>query len=183
MSPGGVVTFLSVYTPTFRRPFLLALNMTSVEQQTVEVEHIVVVDDEGIGVDGMFAAIPQHAHHVTGEYVMVLSDDNILTYSGFAADLRAEAEAAGLPDVVVFKGDIDGCVQPLVWRAEPEVTRIDLSCFAVHRDVWQAHAADWGHRYEGDFDFIHRLWECGYRFHWWDRLAFRALKISRGEAE
>lgn len=175
--------FLSVYTPTYQRPRMLAQCKASVKAQTVPVEHIIVRDDVGIGIDGVYAAMPEHAHMVTGDYVMVLSDDNVLIDRSFAADLEQIVIDADWPDVVLFKGQVGESLQPLVWNGEPELFRIDLSCFAVALDVWQAHADKWGHRYEGDFDFIHALWERGYRFYWWDRLVFRALQISRGAPE
>lgn len=173
--------FLTVYTPTFRRPRMLEECKRSVQVQTLPCEHVIVEDTVGIGVGGMFADIPNHALKATGSYVLVLSDDNVLADPDVAVEMRDQA--AGEPDVIMFKGDLLGCVQPLLWKHEPTVEKIDLSCFAVRRQVWQAHAADWGHRYEGDFDFIRRLWDVGYRFHWWDRVAFRALAISNGEPE
>lgn len=177
------MTFLSVYTPTYKRPRMLGLCCESVASQTRPVEHVIVPDLEGLGVAGMFADIPNHAHRVTGDYVMVLSDDNVLADNQFSLGLEAEAAANDYPDVIVFKGDILGTIQPVSWGGEPVETKIDLSCFAVKREIWQRHAADWGHRYCGDFDFIHKLWENQYRFHWWDRVGFRALKISRGVPE
>lgn len=171
--------FLTVYTPTFRRPGLLAKCRESVLAQTVPVEHVIVEDEIGIGVDGMFAEIPLHAHLATGRYVMVLSDDNILVDRSFAHDLEGKANA----DVVVFKGMVEGRVLPGVWDSPPELGQIDLSNFAVEREVWQANADKWGHRYEGDFDFIHHLWSQGFTFRWWDRLVFEALKVSRGAPE
>ncbi len=177
------MTFLSVYTPTYRRPGLLSLCSASVGFQSEPVEHVIVRDEVGIGIDGVYAAMPEHAHRATGQYVMVLSDDNILIDPEFAADLRRQTILAHWPDVIVFKGQIGGSIQPLSWGGEPEINKIDLSCFAVRRAVWYAHAGEWGHRYEGDFDFIHALWAHGYRFHWWDRVAFRALQIGRGQPE
>ena len=75
--------------------------------------------------------------------------------------------------------------QPL-HRCNPEkacALNNGLSCFAVRREVWVENADRWGQRYEGDFDFIHGLWERDYEFHWWPRLAFRALRISYGAPE
>jgi hypothetical protein len=176
-------TFLSIYTPTYRRPVMLEACRASVRIQTVPVEHVIIEDAIGIGIDGVYAAIPQHAGKVTGDYVMVLSDDNVLVDERFAEELAQETEQAGFPDVVMFRGQINTSLQPVAWRTEPRITMVDLSCFAVARQIWQKHADRWGHRYEGDYDFIHALWELGYRFHWWDRLAFRALQISRGQPE
>ena len=175
--------FLTVYTPTYRRPLALEQCIASVAAQTVPVEHVIVVDDVGVGIDGMYAEIPRHAGRVTGRYVMVLSDDNVLEYPEFAADLEAEAAREDHPDVVLFKGTITGTVQPVSWGGEPVCGQIDLSCFAVRREVWQERAGTWGRRYEGDFDFIHGVWEAGHRMHWWPQMGFRALRISGGAPE
>jgi hypothetical protein len=174
-------TFLSVYTPTYRRPFLLELCKASVKGQSVPVEHIIVRDDIGLGIGGMYADLRNHAHLPTGEYVMVLSDDNVLVDADFAKYLE-ELVREHKPDVVVFQGQIGTTLQP-AWWGEPRETMIDLSCFAVRRDLWVAYADRWGARYEGDYDFIRALWDDGHEFCWWRRLAFQALKISRGAAE
>jgi hypothetical protein len=131
----------------------------------------------------MFADIPNHADRATGDLVMVLSDDNLLVDPQVAEDLLRVWDGQGRPDVVMFKGSIGECVQPLAWDQEPVERQVDLSCFAVAREIWQRHAGDWGHRYEGDFDFIHTLWENGYRFYWWNRLCFMAQQISQGRPE
>lgn len=175
--------FLSVYTPTFRRPRLLAECCSSVDAQTRFVDHVIVPDEIGVGIGGMYRLIREHAHRPVGRYVQVLSDDNVLVDDRVAEELEREAIAHDLPDVVMVRGDINGTRQPVNWNTEPVLTKIDLSCFIVRRDVWVANADRWGERYEGDFDFIHHLWVSGFRFHWWDRLVFRALQISYGRPE
>lgn len=176
--------FLSVYTPTYRRPFLLELCKASVAGQSVPVEHVIVEDTVGLGIDGMYADIRNHVGLVHGDYVMVLSDDNILVDATFAAELEAFVWSQDeQPDVVVFKGQTGPTLQPSAWGGEPIEGMIDLSCFAVRRDVWVEYADRWGQRYEGDFDFIHALWADGHRFAWWDRVVFQALKISNGAPE
>lgn len=175
---------MAVYTPTYRRPFLLELCKTSVENQSVPVYHMIVDDEIGLGIGGMYADIRNHAEFVEGEYVMVLSDDNILVDAHFAAEL--ETLVWGLdekPDVVVFKGQTGPTLQPASWGGEPVLTKIDLSCFAVRRDLWVEYSDRWGEHYAGDFDFIHALYEDGHLFAWWDRFVFQAIKISKGAAE
>ena len=162
---------------------MLAMCEESVRAQTLSCQHVVVHDEVGVGIAGMYAAIKDHAQLVTGRYVMVLSDDNVLVEPGFADALQIRCRANGYPDVVVFQGQTGGTLQPASWGGEPVETMIDLSCFAVQREIWQKHADCWGERYEGDFDFIHHLWAEGYRFDWWMKLAFRALQISRGAPE
>ena len=106
-------TFLSVYTPTFRRPTLLAQCRASVLSQTEPVQHVIVHDDVGIGIDGDAPATSRTTpQKCTGEYVMVLSDDNVLLDEHFACGRstrthRSERTTTA-PDVVMFKGLICG---------------------------------------------------------------------------
>ena len=51
------MTFLSVYTPTYKRPQALARCKASVAAQTIPTEHVIIVDEIGIGIDGMYGAI------------------------------------------------------------------------------------------------------------------------------
>lgn len=176
------MAFLSVYTPTYKRPFLLELCKASVAHQSVPVEHVIVEDTVGLGVDGMYRDLRNHAHKVTGKYVMVLSDDNILSDANFAADLERVTWENDGPPVVVFQGQCGPTLQPAHW-GEPVETKIDLSNFAVEREVWQSHSHCWGERYAGDFDFIRALWDEDFEFMWWPRLAYQTLKISQGQPE
>ena len=174
--------FLTVYTPTYRRPFLLELCRASVANQSVRCEHVIIPDRDGIGIAEMYRRIQQYTDLVHGDYVMVLSDDNILVDGQFAERLERVAADNGFPDVILFKGQTGGTLQPAAWACEPVETMIDLSCFAVRRSVWVENADKWGQRYCGDFDFIHHLW-LGHECCWWDHLAFMAVKISGGEPE
>lgn len=174
--------FLSVYTPTFRRPQALANCVASVKAQTITTEHVIIPDEVGIGIAGVYADVPNHAHKVHGTYVLFLSDDNYIIANDFAERLRDVIQREGYPDVVVFKNDICGCIQPAHWEAV-DYGAIDLSCFVVAREIWQKHAGDWGRHYAGDFDFIRTLFDAGYRFYWWDSLEMRALRISNGVPE
>ena len=174
--------FLSVYTPTFRRPAALANCEVSVKAQTIPCEHVIIPDDVGIGIAGVYADVPRHADKVHGKYVLFLSDDNYIIHADFAERLRDLIKREKNPDVVVFKNDIVGCIQPVVW-GDVQYGNIDLSCFVVERKIWTAHAECWGHHYAGDFDFISKLWISGYRFYWWDSLEIRALRISNGVPE
>lgn len=177
------MSFLSVYTPTYKRPEALARCKASVEAQTIPTEHVIIIDEIGIGIDGMYAAIRDHAYQVTGDYVLVLSDDNFILHADFAERLQKVAQDALFPDVVIFKNDIAGkCIQPVSW-GRVIYGQIDLSCFAVKRDVWQRYSDKWGRCYAGDFYFILALEKDGYRFHWWDSLEIRASRISNGAPE
>lgn len=173
--------FLTFYVPTYKRPKMLADCLASIQAQSDPDYEVVLIRDEvGIGIGGMYRDIRNHAEQVSGDYVFVLSDDNLVTDIDFVKGLKEQA--ADNPDVIVFKNEI-GRVLPSIWGAAPVCGHIDLSCFAVKREVWQANASRWGECYEGDYYFIRALWDAGYIFKWWDKLVIKAQKIMRGLPE
>ena len=73
------MTFITFYTPTYKRPTFLAVCKQSVQMQTCkDYQHMVIVDDAGIGVDGMFNDIQHHTDRIRGDYVFILADDDRL---------------------------------------------------------------------------------------------------------
>jgi len=177
-----VTPFLTFYTPTFRRPKQLAACLASVAAQTAveRIEHIVVVDHIGLGIDGMYARIPSYVDAVHGRYVHVLADDDVLVDPEGVATVEAFANLMGHPEVILvraLKGELELPLNP-VWP--PQLGRIDLGCLIVRADIWKQHVTAYGQRYEGDYDFAAAL--GGYAAHY---LPFRFLRgaVSRGCAE
>jgi hypothetical protein len=146
-------------------------------------EQVVIEDQVGIGVAGMYREVRRHVDQVHGDYVYMLQDDDMLVDPRFVAQLRKFVEATKWPEVVIVKIRAQTRELPLIWREAPRLGRIDLGNFVVRADVWKAHAADFGQRYEGDFDFIMNLWDCGYRFEWWPRVVAKKVCVGRGRAE
>lgn len=183
--------FLSFYTPSYKRPKALARCQASVGSQTLPCEHIIIPDEVGIGIPGVFAAVPTHAHKVTGDYVHFLTDDDYLVADTVAERLQTIAQANGLPDVLIVRVDktllLDDRWVTLhlpLCHAEPLLGRIDLACVVTRRDVWLEHVQDYSRhqRYEGDFDHVHAMWDAGRRFVYTD-LLFAAGKAMHGRPE
>lgn len=175
---------MTFYTPTYMRPSYLAVCRKSVQEQTCrDFQHMVIVDDAGIGVDGMFADIERHAANMRGEYVFILADDDRLMGPGCLENLKAAVEGLKKPPVVIVKNHKWGKIFPLDWEAEPRLTRIDTGNFVIRADVFQENVGNFGRRYEGDFDFIRCLWDQGYEFAWID-LLFSAMQVGgKGRTE
>lgn len=155
--------FLTLYTPTYKRPRALARCLASVAAQTAvrTIEQIVIPDHLGIGIAGMYAAIPQYADAVHGRYVHVLADDDELADPHVVATVRSFADARAEPPVIlvgVLKGSL--LIQQPSWP--PVLGAIDLGCLIVRSDVWKAHAGDYGKRYEGDWDHADALHRAGH---------------------
>ena len=168
--------FLSFYTPTYKRPTLLARCRASVGAQTIPCQHVVIEDTVGLGIHGMYHDIPEHAHLVTGEYVHVLADDDYLEAHDVAERVQAVAFAKSSPEVILVRAIKNGMHLPSYTSGPPKLGQIDLGCVITRRDVWLAHVQDYGRRYEGDFDHVRAMWNCGRRF------LFTDILFERGPA-
>lgn len=176
--------FLTFYTPTYKRPIALARCLASVACQTAvaDLEQIVLVDHVGIGIDGMYARVPQYAGAVHGQYVSFLCDDDVLVSPVVVEDVRDFIEAHGHPPLVIVQTRKAGAVWPATRSWPPEEGSIDLNCAIVRADIWHQHAGSYGHRYEGDFDFFNALAQAGVPAVWCPVL-FSSGAVSRGVAE
>jgi hypothetical protein len=177
--------FLSFYTPTFRRPQALAKCLQSVANQTAvgDIQQLVVVDHVGLGVDGMYAQVPNYASSMLGQYVHMLADDDVLAGPNVVAQLRERAEREGFPPVLIVSAIKGHLTLPLDSAGPPVCGRIDLGCIVVRRDIWQRHAGDYGKNYEGDFWFAKALWDAGHTFVYARDITFLIGAVSRGAAE
>lgn len=178
-----MAAFLTIYTPTYRRPrFLAACKESVAAQSDRDYQHLVIVDEVGIGVAGMFAAIPGNVPLIEGEYVYILQDDDVITDRDFVRDLKRFAWEHNDPPVVIVKNRKFG-VQPRKWEQAPQLGHIDLGSYVIRADVFAENAHRFGRRYEGDYDFIRALWDMGYPFAWWDRLVAEAQQVGMGRPE
>jgi hypothetical protein len=166
--------FLSLYTPTFRRPAGLAACLASVSAQTAaaDLEQIVIPDHVGYGiVNGLYGRMPWYAPALRGNYVNILADDDVLAGDDVVARVRDFAGQQDYPDVIVVRVCKNGVFLPMgdpVGR--PICGQVDMTSFIVRRDVWLRHLGDYGARYEGDFDHAVALFEAGHRFAFCDVL-------------
>jgi hypothetical protein len=184
MSP----TFITFVTPSYKRPKMLAACMASVGAQTLihEIEHLVLPDHIGIGIEGMYAKLPQYASAVHGEYVHLLADDDVLADEHVVGEVKAFAELHGYPPVIiveVVKHMEQGALcLPLNKFGPPVEGAIDLGCVITRNDVWKQHVGDYGKRYEGDADHLLAMWNAGHKFAYSD-VYFLEGAVMRGRPE
>lgn len=178
------MSFLTLYTPTYRRPQQLARCLESVRTQTAvdAIEQIVIPDHVGIGVGGMFGRVQEYVGAVHGAYVHMLCDDDVLAAPDVVARVRAYAEAHDHPPVLIVQANKGGNVWPQGNPWPPVCGAIDLGCVITRADVWKAHAKDYAPVYEGDYWFMKALADAGHRAVVCD-LLFSVGGVSRGQAE
>jgi hypothetical protein len=156
--------FITFFTPTYKRPRALAACLASVEWQTAvaDVEQIVLPDHVGLGIEGgLYGRIPLYSEACRGRYVHILADDDELCGPHAVTSVRECAKVHGDPPIIlvgVQKGPLV-LAQP-AWP--PIEQHIDLGSMVIRRDVWLAHANDWGKRYEGDYDFAAAVHRAGH---------------------
>jgi hypothetical protein len=182
------VSFITFYTPTYKRPQKLAACLESVAQQTLcaEIEHIVLPDYVGRGIAGMYAQVPTYAKAVHGAYVHLLADDDVLATPTAVEEVKAFAELHGYPGVIVVKvvkrHPQGGLLLPLDHGGPPFMGKIDLGCLIVRQDIWKAHCHQYGQCYEGDAVFAEALHAAGNRFVYAD-VFFLDGAVMRGQPE
>jgi hypothetical protein len=164
--------FLTLYTPTYKRPQGLARNFASVAEQSIvgEIEQIVIPDHIGHGIPGMFARVGDYAPAVHGQYVHLLGDDDVLAGARAVEEVRDFAKAKGDPDVIVVRAQKGGMLCPLGQAWPPVLGGIDLGCLITRTDIWLEHCRDYGRRYEGDYDYARSLFVKGRRAVFFDFL-------------
>jgi hypothetical protein len=181
----SMTPFLSIWTPTYRRPTYLKRCMESVQAQTArdEIQHLVWEDRIGVGVAGMYAEIARHVDELAGRYVYILQDDDILTAESVVERLKLFAWENDEPPVIICRSVKGPLRLPTYWKKAPQYGHIDLGNYVVRRDVFAAHVNDFGLEYAGDYPFIRKLWDEGYLFGWCDMLLAQAQAWGLGRAE
>ncbi len=161
---------LTVITPTYKRPVGLKMCKASVagQKDSDQIQHLIVEDHEGKGVGGMYAALPEQNAVIQGEWVYVLSDDDVLVYPrvvDLIEHVKKEQPATGCIMVKMF---CNGRVLPWsqCWEAPPQMGGVTLSNWIVRKEVHIAHP--FGHRYEGDLDQIASIHAAGISIAWAD---------------
>jgi glycosyltransferase involved in cell wall biosynthesis len=174
---------MTFYTPTYRRPGFLKRCQESVCAQTLQDwQHLIIRDEIGIGVPGVFREVQEHVDEIEGEYVYFLQDDDILAGPEVLQSVCSFRILRNYPPVIMVKNRKIGRILPDYWIQEPQLGHVDLGSYIVRADVFRENAYRFGERYQGDYDFIHSLWGT-YRFTWMDLLFARAQCWGQGRPE
>lgn len=172
--------FLSIVTRTHNRPEMLRRNMESVAAQTCQdLEHVILHDAVGRGLQWANGQYQRYAPALSGDYVLMLDDDNVLAHPEAVATMLAASGCK--PHILQFMADVgpNGILpHEQCWMAEPQIYHVDGHTLAVRRDVWLAHV----HHFSGDkcadYRFIRALWDSGVTVEWIDSVLVVALGVG-----
>lgn len=149
--------FFTVVTRTLAgRETLLSRCEASVRGQTLaHVEHIIVKDEQGVGVSEaqkmLWTVSPK------GDYVLVLDDDDYLSSPDALARVRDQLVASQPPFAVVKVAHGELGPMPRNWGMPPCSGAITVSNVVVASWIWMSTRQNFGVRYTGDWDWIESL--------------------------
>jgi hypothetical protein len=187
ISTAETTPFLEVLTRAYKRPVMLALNQASMKAQTSpDWTQTLFIDDTGVGIGATYEALAAHSPCLRGEYIWILDDDDTCIRPELVEELKAIVKSDN-PGVIVVKmdhGPLGVLPSGKYWQHSPVGGRIGVSAVIVRRDIWQYHApAFLPGQYHSDFRFITSLFEEQPSIYWFDVVASRVQRISKGEPE
>lgn len=174
--------FLTVFTRTHPRPVeFLHRNVYSLRQQTDrDYEQIVLRDEVGRGLGWANAQFYANRHRATGEYVLMMDDDNVFVTNLAIAALKLATWDR--PDAVIFRASVGphGVLpSAAAWEARtPIAYQIDGHCCIVRRDVWLEHVQAFATERMGDWAFYQALFAAGGRVEWVNMVLIEALRVG-----
>jgi hypothetical protein len=184
--PTAVVAspFLTVVTRHMpARAALLEANVASLAcQSDTDYEQLIITDHEGRGTGWANTNLRNYADAPSGQYVLVLDDDDLLACPDAIAQLRQAARSR--PGVIMARmnhGLLGVLPDAAHWVKEPVRGRIGVSAAICRRDVWQGAAQQFANCYDGDFPFILAAYYSGRGVVWLDRVLTRVQQIGRGK--
>jgi hypothetical protein len=161
---------------------MLRINKNSLASQTSrDYEQKFIIDRHGRGVGHANRALANAP--ITGQYVMVLDDDDKLT-DDRAIEWLKEATAER-PDLVIFRvdhGDKLGVLpDDLIWGRRPLKGHIGSCSFISRRDVWEKHIHRFGVDECGDYAYLRSVWFDQPDVVWLDKILASVQRISKGQ--
>lgn len=179
------MTFLSVVTRCYKRPNMLGTSLNSLQMQTdQDYEQISIVDNVGRGVPWANRAL--QAAGPTGDYVLILDDDDMLTEATAIEELRQATERE--PDLVIFKcdhGPLGVLPDDVAWKRRPLKGHIGSCSFISKRQTWRNHIHSFAVDEGGDYAYLKAVYFDWPRPEvvWLDRQLTAVQRISKGAAE
>jgi glycosyltransferase involved in cell wall biosynthesis len=177
--------FLSVVTRCYKRPSFLEKNQASLEMQTMtNYEQILIIDEEGRGLHAANMSLADA--YPSGEYVLVLDDDDVLVDPAALEMLQCFVEQEQRPGLIFFKADhgpLGTLPDSIVWGKRPIHGRVGSCDFISRRDIWEKHIPAFGAPSGGDYAYLFSVWQDGPCVAWLDKKLAAVQRISNGRAE
>jgi len=182
--------FLTVVTRCFKRPLLLRENVKSLKSQTdPDYEQIFIIDRKGKGLAAADRVLDEYKDLNTGQYILVLDDDDMVLESEFIATVKEVAKDKD-PDVIIWRGRFGKGYQTDLppkdtnWGKTIVKAKIGSFNYAIKNELYKKHIHVCKTGVAGDFDFLKKvLNQCPPQKVVWLDTTFVGIQVkSKGRA-
>ena len=177
------MTFLSILTRHMpQRAEMLQINKASLCMQSCQdFEQLLMIDGQGGGWKHAAEMLTDMVQDATGDYVLILDDDDILLNAD-GIKLMKEATITA-PAAVIFKGyhaDLGILPNDNTWMRRPRLAQIGSFDFITRRDVF-VELVDTADGYNNDFGIIDGVFERCLPVTWLNVLMCAVMRRSKGK--
>lgn len=167
---------------------LLESLASAYEQTCTDFNHVIMVDTVGIGVPRANKMFVQNAYRITGEYVLILDDDDMFSTDQAIARL-AEVAEWDEPGMVIFRCDHGSGLGVLPFpeifenKTKPKPSGIGTCSYIMRRDIFEATIENFARRLGGDYLFFMAAYgACEHVVYLKEQLT-KVQRISNGKPE
>lgn len=186
LPPDYLRPFMSIVTRhMLSRPVMFQQNVDSVNMQdNQDLEHIIILDDAGLGSGRANIMFYRNMDRVSGDYVFMLDDDDVLVTPDFISDMKGIVKGNDV-DVIMIRMMLNGELYPtpIVWKKQPIMNHIGTSNFVIKNAVWKKHIRNFLPIQTGDYNFIRTVFDSRPKVTWVDKIYSKTLRVSCGLPE
>ena len=178
---------LTIITRAYKRPRQLHCNIFSVKGQAIQrYQHIVIPDDDGVGLYEANKSFMQVLDDIEGNYVMILDDDDILISDNVVGEVMHIDTFKKSPDMIVWK----------VWRLTEIVpTPVNweynkyrnshrvANCYAVKNSFFKRTIESFGTPVAGDQHWQQKMFSIPHSIFWYNGIMSANLRIGNCKPE
>lgn len=182
--------FLTIMTRCYKRPNMLLANLASAYGQIdKDFDHVIMVDEVGIGVPRANKLFWRNAYRIQGEYVLMLDDDDKFSDSLAIRKLKNAVNSSSNPGMVIFKCDHGAGLGvlpfPKIFELEmmPQPSGIGTCSYITRTDVFKATIDKFGKRLGGDYLFFKAAYGMCENIIFLDEQLTEVQRISNGKPE
>lgn len=181
------MAFLEVITRCYKRPKTLELNKQSLlKQSDQDYKQTFLIDDIGIGVPKANRGLHLVAPKLTGDYIYILDDDDVIDYPYFIEDLKIGCSILNPALIIVKFYCINYGILPPndMWYKKPELSKISMSSFVTRKDIYQKYSDYFHEATAADYNFVTNVYDFEKEnVFWWNKVIGKTLRKSFGEKE
>lgn len=149
-----------------------------------DYQHIIIPDEKGEGIPTANRMFFENRHLITGKYVFILDDDDVLISDDLISDLRILIRRHDTPGIVFIRMKLGEKIIPTeeVWRKDKLLPgSLGSSCFIMINSLWQECVDEFKTtETPGDFNFINSAFSKCPNIYWQDKIYSEASKLRRG---